>query len=83
MLQGQLIVWGSNDIFLISAMDSILLIVEDGYAMSDQILDLGASLHVSPQKEWFTSYVATNDYVRLGNEQTCDILGVGDVQLKF
>ena len=51
--------------------------------MSDWILDSGASLNVSLHKEWFTSYVATNDYVRLGNEQTCVILGVGDVQLKF
>ena len=56
---------------------------EDGYAISDWIIDSGASLHVSPHKEWFTSYVATKDHVRLGNEQMCDILGVGDVQLKF
>ena len=27
--------------------------------------------------------MATKDHVRLGNEQTCEILGVGDVQLKF
>ena len=52
---------GSSDIFLVSAMDSIFLTTEDGYAMSDWILDSGASLHVSPHKEWFTSYVATNE----------------------
>ena len=74
---------GSSDIFLVSAMDSIFLTAEDGYAMCDWILDSGASLHVSSHKEWFMSYVATNNYVRLGNEQTCDILGMGDVQLKF
>ena len=69
---------GSSDILLVSAMNSIFLTAEDGYAMSDWILDSGASLHVSPHKEWFTSYVATNDHVTLGNEQTCDILGMGE-----
>ncbi|MCO5568804.1 hypothetical protein L7F22_022504 [Adiantum nelumboides] len=69
----------TGDIFLRSNFDSIFLITEDGHAMSDWIIDLGASLHVSPHKEWFTSYVATKDYVRLGNEQVYDILGVGDV----
>ena len=50
--------------------------------MSDWILDFGESLHVSPYREWFTTYVATKDFVRLGNDQTCPILGIGDVQLK-
>ena len=59
------------------------LTAKEGYGLSDWIIDSGASLHVSPHKEWFTSYVDTKDLVRLGNEQTCEILGVGDVQLKF
>ncbi|MCO5551785.1 hypothetical protein L7F22_005287 [Adiantum nelumboides] len=73
----------TGDIFLTSNFDSIFLTAEDVHAMSDWIINSGASLHVFPHKEWFTSYVATIDYVRLGNEQVCDILGVGDVQLKF
>ena len=64
-------------------MDSTFLTTKDGYALSDWITNLGASLHVSPHKEWFMYYVATKDLVRLCNEQTCEILGVGDVQLKF
>ena len=48
--------------------------------MSEWILDFGASVHASPHKEWFTTYVPTKDFFRL---KTCDILGVGDVQLKF
>ena len=73
----------SAEIFLTSTLDSAFLTAKEGYALSDWIIDSGASLHVSPHREWFTSYVATNDLVRLGNEQTCEILGVGDVQLKF
>ncbi|MCO5608165.1 hypothetical protein L7F22_062371 [Adiantum nelumboides] len=66
-----------------SNFDFVFLTAKDRHAMSDWIIDSGASLHVSPHKERFTSYVATKDYVKLGNEQVCDILGVGDVQLKF
>ena len=59
----------SRDIFFLnSSIDSVLLTAADGHALSDWIIDSGASLHVSPHKEWFTSYVATKDQVRLGNE---------------
>lgn len=57
-----------GDIFFTSNLDSVFLTTEDGYAMSDWIIDSGASLHVSLHREWFTSYVATKDYVRLDNE---------------
>lgn len=56
---------------------------KDGYALSDWMIDSVALLHVSPHKELFMSYGAINDLVRLGNEQTCEIMGVGDVHLKF
>ena len=72
----------SSDIFYTN-FDPMFLTTKDGYAMSDWILDFGASLHVSPDREWFTTYVATKDFVRLGNDQTCPILGIGDDQLKF
>ncbi|MCO5595029.1 hypothetical protein L7F22_049066 [Adiantum nelumboides] len=74
----------SGDIyFLKSTIDSDSLTATNGHALSDWIIDSGTSLHVSPHREWFTSYVSTKDDVRLRNEQTCQILGVGDVQLKF
>lgn len=53
-----------GDIYFTSTLDSIFLIVEDGYVISDWIIDSRASLHVSPHREWFTSYVATTDHVR-------------------
>ena len=52
--------------------------------MSDCILDFRASLNVSPHKEWFTTYVARRDFIKVSNDQqTCPILGIRDVQLKF
>ena len=72
-----------GDIFYTN-FDPMFLRAKDGYAMSVWILDSKASLYVSPHREWFTTYVATTkDFVRLGNDQTCPILGIGDVQLKF
>ena len=52
--------------------------------MHDWILDLGASFHVTPHKEWFTTYDAScKGRVRLENGYACEIVGVGDMQLKF
>ena len=47
-------------------------------------MDSGASFHVTPHKEWFTTYdVSHKGRVHLGNDYACKIVGVGDVQLKF
>ncbi|MCO5562163.1 hypothetical protein L7F22_015789 [Adiantum nelumboides] len=72
-----------NIYFLKSTFDAVSLTTTDGHALSDWIIESRASLHVSPHRDWFTSYVSTKDHVWLGNKQTCVILGVGDVQLKF
>ena len=72
-----------KEIYFTSKLDPLFSTATDGYAQNDWVLDSGASIHVSPHREWFTSYATTKDHVRLGNEQTCEILGVGDVQLKF
>ena len=45
------------------------------------ILDLGASLHVTPHKEWFTHYEETIGSVTLGDSYSCDIVGIGDIAM--
>ena len=63
----------SGDIYLLkNTLDSVLLTTSDGHALSDWIIDSGTSLHVSPHKEQFTSYVTTKDHVWLGNGQAMD-----------
>jgi hypothetical protein len=49
----------------------------------DWILDSGASHHVTPSKDNFVAY-NSGDYgkVHLGNNHFCNIVGVGDVQIK-
>ena len=36
-----------------------MLVAFDGNEISDWIIDLGASFHVTPHREWFTSYDAS------------------------
>ena len=50
----------------------------------DWILDSGASHHVTPCKDSFVSY-NPDDYgrVHLGNNHFCNVVGVGDVQIKM
>ena len=60
------------------------MVTTDDLVMHDWILDSGASFHVTPHKEWFTTYDASRkSRVCLSNDYACEIIGVGDVQLKF
>ena len=73
-----------GDILLTSSLDSAHLVATDDLVMHDWILDSGVSFHVTPDKEWFTTYDAPRKgRVCLGNDYACEIIGVGDVQLKF
>ena len=73
-----------GDIFLTSELEHASLTTSDETVMSDWIIDSGASFHVTPHRGWFTSYDASRKgSVRLGNDQSCEVVGVGDVQLQF
>ncbi|RDX97861.1 hypothetical protein CR513_19314, partial [Mucuna pruriens] len=49
----------------------------------DLIIDSGATLHVTPRKEFFTSYTS-GDFVvlRMDNDGVTKVIGVGDVCLQ-
>ena len=47
------------------------------------ILDSGASLHVTPHRDWFTQYEETYGVVTLGDSYTYDIIGVSDITIEF
>jgi len=73
-----------GDILLNSDLESAQMVTTDDIVLHDWILDSGASFHVTPHREWFTNYDAKRTgRVRLGNDYACEIMGVGDVQLKF
>ena len=73
-----------GEILLNSRLESAQLVTTDDIILHDWILDSGASFHVTPHKEWFTTYDAKRiGRVCLGNDYACEIMGVGYVQLKF
>ena len=46
------------------------------------VVDSGASFHLTPERRYFSSYTAgEHGCVRMGNEGTCRIAGIGDVWL--
>jgi len=51
---------------------------------SGWILDTGASFHMCPDKEWFTSYEPLKGgIVVMGNDAPCTTVGIGSVQFKM
>jgi hypothetical protein len=51
------------------------------YGDDEWVLDSGTSFHICCNKDWFSSYefVQTGDFVRVGNNTQCQIMGVGSV----
>ncbi|KAE8715770.1 hypothetical protein F3Y22_tig00110160pilonHSYRG00432 [Hibiscus syriacus] len=48
------------------------------------ILDSGCSYHITPNREWFSTYRSVNSgSVYLGDDRCCNIVGIGDVRIKM
>ncbi|KAE8721370.1 hypothetical protein F3Y22_tig00016115pilonHSYRG00011 [Hibiscus syriacus] len=48
------------------------------------ILDSGCSYHITPNREWFSTYRPINSgSVYLGDDRCCNIVGIGDVRIKM
>ncbi|KAE8657094.1 hypothetical protein F3Y22_tig00116997pilonHSYRG00993 [Hibiscus syriacus] len=48
------------------------------------ILDSGCSYHITPNREWFSTYRSVNSgFVYLGDDRCCNIVGIGDVRIKM
>ncbi|KAE8685445.1 hypothetical protein F3Y22_tig00111098pilonHSYRG00167 [Hibiscus syriacus] len=48
------------------------------------ILDSGCSYHITPNREWFSTYKPVNSgSVYLGDDRCCNIVGIGDVRIKM
>ncbi|KAE8699066.1 hypothetical protein F3Y22_tig00110597pilonHSYRG01396 [Hibiscus syriacus] len=48
------------------------------------ILDYGCSYHITPNREWFSTYRSVNSgFVYLGDDRCCNIVGIGEVRIKI
>ncbi|KAL1536649.1 Retrovirus-related Pol polyprotein from transposon TNT 1-94 [Salvia divinorum] len=46
------------------------------------IMDSGCSFHMSPHKEWFMNLSRSEGSVLLGNNQICQVKGIGDIKIR-
>ncbi|MCO5587893.1 hypothetical protein L7F22_041845 [Adiantum nelumboides] len=57
------------------------LVTQDAQYAHNWIVDSGANFHVTPHREWFSSYSHSHGKVRLGDVYEVDIKGVKNVKL--
>ncbi|KAG8474279.1 hypothetical protein CXB51_033804 [Gossypium anomalum] len=66
--------------------DSELLVasVNDSKVSEEWILDSGCTFHISPNRDWFTTYETVSEgVVLMGNNTSCKIVGVGTIKVKM
>ncbi|KAG8496761.1 hypothetical protein CXB51_007827 [Gossypium anomalum] len=66
--------------------DSELLVafVNNSKVSDEWILDSGCTFHMSPNRDWFTTYETVSEGVDLvGNNASCKIAGVGTMKVKM
>jgi hypothetical protein len=51
---------------------------------NEWILDSACSFHICTNRDWFSSYkpMQKGDVVRMGDDNPCEIVGIGSVQIK-
>jgi hypothetical protein len=67
-----------EDVVVLSIEEDECCHVADSY--DEWVIDSTASYHVTPRREFFTSYKAGNlGRVKMGNKSYADIVGIGDI----
>ncbi|KAG8472440.1 hypothetical protein CXB51_034197 [Gossypium anomalum] len=58
--------------------------VNDSKVSDEWILDSGCTFHMSPSRDWFTTYETVSEGVILmGNNASCKVTGVGTIKVKM
>ncbi|KAG8494159.1 hypothetical protein CXB51_011863 [Gossypium anomalum] len=58
--------------------------VNDSKVSEEWILDLGCTFHMSPNRDWFTTYETVSEcIVLMGNNASCKIASVGTIKVKM
>ncbi|WP_409411018.1 hypothetical protein, partial [Escherichia coli] len=56
--------------------------MNDSKVSEEWILDLGYTFHISPNRDWFTTYeIVSEGVVSMGNNASCKITGVGTIEV--
>ncbi|KAG8481754.1 hypothetical protein CXB51_027217 [Gossypium anomalum] len=58
--------------------------INDSKVSKKWILDSGCTFHMSPNRDWFTTYeIVSECVVLMGNNASCKIVGVGTIKVKM
>ncbi|KAG8478363.1 hypothetical protein CXB51_028111 [Gossypium anomalum] len=58
--------------------------INDSKVSEEWILDSGCTFHMSPNRDWFTTYeIVSEGVVLMGNNASCKIAGVGTIKVKM
>ncbi|KAG8492439.1 hypothetical protein CXB51_009727 [Gossypium anomalum] len=58
--------------------------INDSKVSEEWILDSGCTFHMSPNRDWFTTYETVSEgVVLMGNNTSCKIAGVGTIKVKM
>ena len=66
--------------------DGELLVASDGDSRASEnwILDSGCTFHMTPNRDWFSTYEPMHKgAVLLGNNASCKVAGIGTVRIKM
>jgi hypothetical protein len=66
-------------------LDLVLLVtISDHRSNNKWVLDTTCTFHMSPKKDWFTTYDAVNGgLVLMGNNVACKIVGIGSIRIRM
>ena len=70
-----------GEVLFTSSLPASVLVARDQKCGQGWILDSGASFHVTPHREWFSTYTEGSfvGKIRLGDSHVVDITGMGDI----
>ena len=61
-----------------------VLTVSGSCSGNSWILDSGCSYHMSPNRDWFSTYQSIDGgVVLMGNDVSCKVVGIGTVRIKM
>ena len=71
----------SDILVFTSELEADALVAQDVSMNQNWIIDSGASFHVTPHKDWFSTYAKMHGTVKVGDAYELEISGIGDIKL--
>ena len=71
----------SDILVFTSELEADALVAQEVSMNQNWIIDSGASFHVTPHKDWFSTYAKMHGPIKVGDTYELEIGGIGDIKL--